>query len=201
MVKTALIQHLEFDSKVTLGVLCDQIVPPDDPMEDEDRTIRERLCALVVAFLAEDARQPLLAQLQRQGRSAAEQEDALIDTLIKVRGIRSPPTGQTCTDARPRRRYPDPPRRTRRRSSGTSSSSCPRSTTDTQRAAGTTSRVSCSRAPARRSGTTSRPGGTPRVSSGPARTSSWRTSCAARRAPRTPRCSCASIAPPRSWGR
>ena len=85
VVKTALIQHLEFDSKVTLGVLCDQIVPLDDPMEDEDKTIRERLRALVVAFLAEDARQPLLAQLQRQGRGSAEQEDALIDTLIKVR--------------------------------------------------------------------------------------------------------------------
>ncbi|KAN0138268.1 Apoptosis inhibitory protein 5 (API5) domain containing protein [Lactarius tabidus] len=84
VVKTALIQHLEFDSKVTLGVLCDQIVPPDDPMEDEDRTIRERLRALVVAFLAEDARQPLLSQLQRQGRRAADQEDSLIDTLIKA---------------------------------------------------------------------------------------------------------------------
>jgi hypothetical protein len=90
VVKTALIQHLEFDSKVTLGVLCDQIVPPDDPMEDEDRTIRERLRALVVAFLAEDARQPLLSQLQRQGRRAADQEDSLIDTLIKVRSTRSP---------------------------------------------------------------------------------------------------------------
>lgn len=89
VVKTALIQHLEFDSKVTLGVLCDQIVPPDDPMEDEDKTIRERLCALVVAFLAEDARQPLLSQLQRPGRGAAEQEEALIDTLIKVRSARS----------------------------------------------------------------------------------------------------------------
>ncbi|KAH9053212.1 apoptosis inhibitory protein 5-domain-containing protein [Lactarius vividus] len=84
VVKMALIQHLELDSKVTLGVLCDQIVPPDDPMEDEDKTIRERLRALVVAFLAQDARSPLLAQLQGQGRGAAEQEDALIDTLIKA---------------------------------------------------------------------------------------------------------------------
>ncbi|KAH8995243.1 apoptosis inhibitory protein 5-domain-containing protein [Lactarius hatsudake] len=84
VVKMALIQHLELDSKVTLGVLCDQIVPPDDPMEDEDKTIRERLRALVVAFLAQDARKPLLAQLQGQGRGAAEQEDALIDTLIKA---------------------------------------------------------------------------------------------------------------------
>ncbi|KAI9437538.1 apoptosis inhibitory protein 5-domain-containing protein [Lactarius indigo] len=84
VVKMALIQHLELDSKVTLGVLCDQIVPPDDPMEDEDKTIRERLRALVVAFLAQDARKPLLAQLQGPGRGAAEQEDALIDTLIKA---------------------------------------------------------------------------------------------------------------------
>ncbi|KAF8269291.1 apoptosis inhibitory protein 5-domain-containing protein [Lactarius quietus] len=70
VVKMALIQHLEFDSKVTLGVLCDQI----------------RLRALVVAFLAEDARRPLIVQLQRQGRGSSEQEEeALIDTLIKVR--------------------------------------------------------------------------------------------------------------------
>ncbi|KAH9014667.1 hypothetical protein EDB85DRAFT_2029143, partial [Lactarius pseudohatsudake] len=53
VVKMAFIQHLELDSRVTLGVLCDQIVPPDDPMEDEDKIIRERLRALVVAFLAQ----------------------------------------------------------------------------------------------------------------------------------------------------
>ncbi|KAH9024762.1 hypothetical protein EDB85DRAFT_1986667 [Lactarius pseudohatsudake] len=68
VIKMILIQHLELDSKVTLGVLCDQIVPPDDPMEDEDKTIRERLEALVVAFLAQDTRKPLLAQLQGQRR-------------------------------------------------------------------------------------------------------------------------------------
>lgn len=89
MVKTALIQHLELDSKVTLGVLCDQIVPPDDPMEDEDRAIRERLRGLVIAFLAEDAREPLLTRLQSQGDKGAEQEQALINTLLKVMGIRS----------------------------------------------------------------------------------------------------------------
>ena len=89
VVKTALIQHLELDSKVTLGVLCDQIVPPDDPMEDEDRAIRERLRGLVIAFLAEDAREPLLTRLQSQGDKGAEQEQALINTLLKVMGIRS----------------------------------------------------------------------------------------------------------------
>ncbi|KAI0293244.1 apoptosis inhibitory protein 5-domain-containing protein [Russula brevipes] len=84
VVKTALIQHLELDSKVTLGVLCDQIVSPDDPMEDEDKAIRERLRGLVIAFLAEDARGPLLAQLRNQGSSGAEQERSLIDTLLKA---------------------------------------------------------------------------------------------------------------------
>ncbi|KAH9024847.1 hypothetical protein EDB84DRAFT_1615141 [Lactarius hengduanensis] len=62
VIKMVLIQHLELDSKVTLGILCDQIRPE----------------ALVVAFLAQDPRKPLLAQLQGQRRGAAEQEDALI---------------------------------------------------------------------------------------------------------------------------
>ena len=92
VVKTALIQHLELDSKITLSVLCDQIVPPDDPTEDEDKVIRERLRALVVAFLAEDARKPLLVRLQGQGESGVEQEQALIDTLLKVTVIPVPTT-------------------------------------------------------------------------------------------------------------
>ncbi|KAH8993381.1 hypothetical protein EDB92DRAFT_1944532 [Lactarius akahatsu] len=59
VIKMVLIQHLELDYKVNLGVLCDHIVPPDDPMEDEDKTVRERPEALVVAFLAQDLRKPL----------------------------------------------------------------------------------------------------------------------------------------------
>ncbi|KAH9017318.1 hypothetical protein EDB85DRAFT_1874480, partial [Lactarius pseudohatsudake] len=62
VVKMTFIQHLELDSRVTLGVLCDQIVPPDDPIEDEDKTIRERLRALVVAFLAQAASSRFLAR-------------------------------------------------------------------------------------------------------------------------------------------
>ncbi|KAH9024734.1 hypothetical protein EDB85DRAFT_1986153 [Lactarius pseudohatsudake] len=33
VIKMVLIQHLELNSKVSLGVLCDQIVPPDDLMD------------------------------------------------------------------------------------------------------------------------------------------------------------------------
>jgi hypothetical protein len=37
------------------SILCDQIVPPDDPMEAEVKVSRELLRTLVVAFVAEDA--------------------------------------------------------------------------------------------------------------------------------------------------
>ncbi|KAH9025279.1 hypothetical protein EDB85DRAFT_2149870 [Lactarius pseudohatsudake] len=70
VIKMVLIQHLELDSKT--------------PWIDEDKTIRERPEALVVLFLAQDTRKPLRTQLQGQRRGAAEQEDALIDTLIKA---------------------------------------------------------------------------------------------------------------------
>ncbi|KAI0267058.1 apoptosis inhibitory protein 5-domain-containing protein [Gloeopeniophorella convolvens] len=82
VVKTALIEHLELDSRVTLNVLCDQIVPPDEPMEDEDRVIRDRLRALVVAFLAGEAKKPLLDRLHSQ--DGAKQEHALINVLFKA---------------------------------------------------------------------------------------------------------------------
>jgi hypothetical protein len=55
VVKTPIVQHLELDSKITLSVLCDQIVLADDPMEDEDKATRERLHTLVVAFFAKCA--------------------------------------------------------------------------------------------------------------------------------------------------
>ncbi|KAH9026698.1 hypothetical protein EDB83DRAFT_2230315, partial [Lactarius deliciosus] len=91
VIEMVLIQHLGLGrTKVALGILCDQIVPPDDSMEDEDKTIRKRSEALVVAFLAQDPRKPVLAQLQGQRRGAAGQEDAPIDTLIKVLGAISP---------------------------------------------------------------------------------------------------------------
>jgi hypothetical protein len=58
--------HLKLDSKVILSILCDQIVPLDKPMEEEGRAIREQLQGLVVAFLTDDAQEPLLARLQNK---------------------------------------------------------------------------------------------------------------------------------------
>jgi hypothetical protein len=59
-----IVQHLELGSKITLSILCDQIIPADDPMEDEDKVIREQLPTLVVAFFLEDLRRPLLIKSQ-----------------------------------------------------------------------------------------------------------------------------------------
>jgi hypothetical protein len=87
VVKTAIIQHLELDSKIAPSVLCDQVVPPDDPMEDKDKATWERPPTLVVAFFAEDARRHLLTKLQGQGDSCVEQEQVLTDTLLKVTEI------------------------------------------------------------------------------------------------------------------
>jgi hypothetical protein len=80
---------LELDSKVTLGVLCDQIVSLYDPMEDEDKAIRERLRELVIAFLTEDcdAWAPRATAEPRQ--HGAEQERALMDTLLKATSTHS----------------------------------------------------------------------------------------------------------------
>jgi hypothetical protein len=50
-VKNVLMQHLELDSEAILSVLCHQIIPPDEPMGEEHRVIREQLLGLVVAFL------------------------------------------------------------------------------------------------------------------------------------------------------
>ncbi|KAI0058123.1 hypothetical protein BV25DRAFT_1862609 [Artomyces pyxidatus] len=82
VVKIALSEHLEMDSKVALGVLCDQIVPPDDPMDEEDGAIRERLRSLVVAFMASEARQAIIERHASQAGS--EQEKIVINGLFKA---------------------------------------------------------------------------------------------------------------------
>jgi len=53
-VKRALIEHLELDAKVTLGVLCDQLAPADSTMDEEEQNIRARLRDLVLDFLTTD---------------------------------------------------------------------------------------------------------------------------------------------------
>ncbi|KIK94570.1 hypothetical protein PAXRUDRAFT_827847 [Paxillus rubicundulus Ve08.2h10] len=55
VVKVALLRHLDMDPPATLGVLCDQIVPPEEDPDDYEQQTRERLRSLVLLFLAKDA--------------------------------------------------------------------------------------------------------------------------------------------------
>ncbi|KAG6842070.1 hypothetical protein C0991_002724 [Blastosporella zonata] len=81
IVKNALREHLDMDAKVTLSVLCDQIAPLDDTIDEEEQDIRDRLRKVVLKFLTEDARKEIVERHALPGNGA---EETLIDTLLKV---------------------------------------------------------------------------------------------------------------------
>ncbi|KAI8992938.1 hypothetical protein BD414DRAFT_514013 [Trametes punicea] len=81
-VKRALTQHLDMDPSVTLGVLCDQIVPPDEPLDEEEQSIRDRLRSLVIAFLAGEARRSLVERHASTPGSPAE--EVLVSGLFRA---------------------------------------------------------------------------------------------------------------------
>ncbi|KAF9241809.1 hypothetical protein BU15DRAFT_44574, partial [Melanogaster broomeanus] len=78
VVKAALLKHLDMDPSVTLGVLCDQIVPPEDDLDELERQTRERLRSLVLSFLATDA----IGVIQRHtDPPGSEAEQVLVSQL------------------------------------------------------------------------------------------------------------------------
>jgi hypothetical protein len=81
-VKKALAEHLDLDPQVTLGVLCDQIVPLDEPMDEEDQIIRERLRSLVISFLTGRAKRAIV---ERHVKPGSEAEGVLVGGLLMVR--------------------------------------------------------------------------------------------------------------------
>lgn len=83
VVKKALTEHLDMDPVVTLTVLCDQIVPMDDPMDEEEQSIRDRLRALVLAFISGEAKRGIVERHANVQGSPAE--DVLVTSLLKVR--------------------------------------------------------------------------------------------------------------------
>lgn len=70
------------DPAVTLGVLCDQIVPPDEPIDDEEQVIRDRLRLLVLSFITGDAKRAIVERHTSSPGSAAE--EVLVSGLLKV---------------------------------------------------------------------------------------------------------------------
>ncbi|KAH9949030.1 hypothetical protein B0H21DRAFT_689040 [Amylocystis lapponica] len=81
-VKRALTQHLDMDPAVTLGVLCDQIVPSDELMDEEERAIRDRLRSLVLAFITDDAKRAIVERHTKSAGSPAE--EVLTSGLFKA---------------------------------------------------------------------------------------------------------------------
>ena len=81
VVKKALTEHLDMDPKVTLGVLCDQVSPPDESMDDEEQAIRDRLRSLVLSFLTGEAKRAIV---ERHAVPSSVAEEVLINSLLAV---------------------------------------------------------------------------------------------------------------------
>lgn len=82
VVKKALAEHLDMDPKVTLGVLCDQVSSNDEPMDDEEKAMRDRLRSLVVKFISGEAKRAIVERHASQAGN--EHEQVIVDGLFKV---------------------------------------------------------------------------------------------------------------------
>jgi len=81
VVKKALTEHLDMDPRITLGVLCDQIVPPNDPMDEEEQFTRDRLRSLVLSFLTGEAKRAIV---ERHASPGSDAEDVLVNGILTV---------------------------------------------------------------------------------------------------------------------
>ncbi|KAG2095510.1 hypothetical protein BD769DRAFT_1516823 [Suillus cothurnatus] len=80
VVKTALCDHLDMDPGVTLGVLCDQIIPPEYTIDEEEQQIRDRLRSLVIAFLKVDAAEAIIRKYTKT--PGTDTENVLVGQLL-----------------------------------------------------------------------------------------------------------------------
>jgi hypothetical protein len=69
------------DPGVTLGVLCDQVIPPEDPVDEEEQQIRDHLRSLVIAFLKNEAVAIIRQHTKTPGTNA---ENVLVGQLLTV---------------------------------------------------------------------------------------------------------------------
>ncbi|TCD61380.1 hypothetical protein EIP91_008534 [Steccherinum ochraceum] len=81
VVQKALIEHIDMDPVVTLSVLCDQVIPTEEELDEEDQVIRDRLRSLVLTFLTGDARRGIVERHAVPGSLA---EDVLVSGMFKA---------------------------------------------------------------------------------------------------------------------
>lgn len=78
VVESQLNEHLDMDPQVTLGVLCDQIVPTEDFVDEDDQVTREQLRSLVLGFMVGKAKRAILE------RHAEVAQKVLVEGPAKV---------------------------------------------------------------------------------------------------------------------
>ena len=71
------------DPRVTLGVLCDQILPSEAPTDEEELFMRDRLRSLVLSFLTGEAKRVIVEGHAMVGSTF---ETVLIQSLHSVSG-------------------------------------------------------------------------------------------------------------------
>lgn len=81
-IRKGLEEHLDLAPSVTIGVLCDQITATEEPIDEEDQLIRDRLRTLVLEFLVEKMKKILLIMKDGPG---SDPERILVEGLLKVR--------------------------------------------------------------------------------------------------------------------
>lgn len=83
VVEHQLTEHLDLDPVITLGVLCDQIIPPDEPSDEEDQAIRDNLRSLVLNFMVGRAKRAIVDRHASVYNSEGEKE--LVRGMHRVR--------------------------------------------------------------------------------------------------------------------
>lgn len=73
------------DPPVTIGVLCDQIIQPDEPMDEEEQFMRDKSRSLVISFLTGEARRAIVDR--HASRPGGEAEEVLISQLLMVSSL------------------------------------------------------------------------------------------------------------------
>ncbi|KAG7098253.1 hypothetical protein E1B28_000215 [Marasmius oreades] len=79
VVRKALVEHLQMDPRVTLGVFCDQIVPSGHPMDKDEMQMRDRLRTLVLDFVANEVKKDQWKKIAVAGNDA---EGTLVRGLL-----------------------------------------------------------------------------------------------------------------------
>lgn len=73
------------DKLATLNVLRDQIVPPEEPLEEDDQATRDRLRGLVLNFLTGRGKRHVINPHPQAADGEAEK--ILAEALLQVRSV------------------------------------------------------------------------------------------------------------------